>query len=482
MKTHICLVIGLILAIFLVSGCTGKDLTPIVKNMPQFQEFLKDHPNANIQIIKVSESYISENLQTIKAQCGDELEIKPYYKVTITENNTTILAYLDTETQELICLYKPSTNQTGASTNTTSVQNETITNPPNPSQFAAIAEGFTKDKVLSLLGEPIDKNIVTTAKGNEVEYWYYNDSNSNIWQIGFSNGKVSVIKSYPSASVLEPANYGFEDYPAPFITNDNWNGVIVVGSDAPDSDIIGATDIAATLAQSISQPTPTPTPDNECNFMNVDDTMTISGHTVKLIDITTLGTIMLYAIVDVDGTRQSIIVPGTATVNGLQIEVKSAVNSDTKSERSATLGFNGVACDTEQSGATVITDGSSVPVAVLDIDLTSAQKKSNLIIIGGSDVNRLTAEIAGVKYPTSSYCDGTLDCGTGAATMMLYKNPFNPSKTILIINGDPVSKRNAASVLKDYTAYSSGLKGTQLMVSSENGVLTVTDNSGHLSN
>lgn len=39
------------------------------------------------------------------------------------------------------------------------------------------------------------------------------------------------------------------DYPAPFITSGKWVGLIVVGSDAAAGDIVGATDIAATLAQ-----------------------------------------------------------------------------------------------------------------------------------------------------------------------------------------------------------------------------------------
>jgi len=39
------------------------------------------------------------------------------------------------------------------------------------------------------------------------------------------------------------------DYPAPFITGGKWVGLIVVGSAAAAGDIIGATDIAATLAQ-----------------------------------------------------------------------------------------------------------------------------------------------------------------------------------------------------------------------------------------
>ncbi len=39
------------------------------------------------------------------------------------------------------------------------------------------------------------------------------------------------------------------DYPAPFVTNGKWVGLVVVGADAAPADVIGAADIAATLAQ-----------------------------------------------------------------------------------------------------------------------------------------------------------------------------------------------------------------------------------------
>jgi hypothetical protein len=427
------LLIGIIfVAMFLVSGCVNStDLTHVVKSMPQLQEFFKENPNANVQVVQLNEDYVTQNIATIRAQCGDQMEISPYYRVTITQDNNTAITYLNVTTQELICLYKPSANGTGT------------TPPPSPPPSLTI----------------------TCTKCDGTSYLY--------------QGTTCPDLNCPVPHALEPANYGFEDYPAPFITNGVYSGMIVIGSGAPDSDTIGAVDIAATLAQLVNQPpTPPSETNNDCYFMNVDDTVTISGLTVKLIDVRPFGSV-LCAVVNVDGTEYAIAVSETLTINGLKIEVKSASNSAIKAERSATLGFNGVAC--EQTGTTGgFGTLANVPVAMLDTDLTSAQKKGNLIIIGGSDVNKLTAEIAGVKYPASSYCDGVLDCGTGVATMMLFKNPFYTSKTILIINGDTVSKRYATNVLKDYTVYRSGLKGTNVMVFSENGIIKVADNSGQL--
>lgn len=63
-------------------------------------------------------------------------------------------------------------------------------------KLEAITEGLSTSKVSDLLGGPIDKQTITTPKGNTIEYWYYTDSNNHAWQIGFSGDMVSVIRKY----------------------------------------------------------------------------------------------------------------------------------------------------------------------------------------------------------------------------------------------------------------------------------------------
>ncbi len=46
------------------------------------------------------------------------------------------------------------------------------------------------------------------------------------------------------------------DYPAPFVANGKWVGLVVVGADAAPADVIGAADIAATLAQAATTAVP----------------------------------------------------------------------------------------------------------------------------------------------------------------------------------------------------------------------------------
>jgi hypothetical protein len=55
---------------------------------------------------------------------------------------------------------------------------------------------MSKADVTALVGEPTDKQTITTPKGNVIEYWYYTDSSNQVWQIGFDSIGVSVVRKY----------------------------------------------------------------------------------------------------------------------------------------------------------------------------------------------------------------------------------------------------------------------------------------------
>src|SRR3989344_4465811 len=57
----------------------------------------------------------------------------------------------------------------------------------------------------------------------------------------------SVLKGATMFGAVAAAD--LSEYPAPFIKDGKWVGLIVVGANAAPADVIGATDIAATLAQ-----------------------------------------------------------------------------------------------------------------------------------------------------------------------------------------------------------------------------------------
>jgi hypothetical protein len=80
--------------------------------------------------------------------------------------------------------------------------NLTVENPDETAEPQAetkgypdkIVEGMTMDKVKDLAGDPVDKQTITTPKGNTIEYWYYQKDGT--WQIGLSNEVVSVVRKY----------------------------------------------------------------------------------------------------------------------------------------------------------------------------------------------------------------------------------------------------------------------------------------------
>lgn len=63
------------------------------------------------------------------------------------------------------------------------------------SKFLEITESMSAADVVSLVGEPMEKQTTTTAKGHPIEYWYY-EAGGKVWQIGISNNEVQVVRSY----------------------------------------------------------------------------------------------------------------------------------------------------------------------------------------------------------------------------------------------------------------------------------------------
>ena len=65
----------------------------------------------------------------------------------------------------------------------------------NADKLDQIKEGLTKQEVLGLGGEPQNKQTVTTAKGNVLEYYYY-ECGKDVYQVGISLDEVSSVRKY----------------------------------------------------------------------------------------------------------------------------------------------------------------------------------------------------------------------------------------------------------------------------------------------
>jgi len=114
-------------------------------------------------------------------------------------------------------------------------------------------------------------------------------------------------------------------------------------------------------------------------------------------------------------------------------------------------------------------------VARLDTEITD-KTATNMILIGGPCVNRLTADALAQTYPA---------CGTEVATALgvpldgaqiaLYNNAFNGTKVAMTVMGtDAAGTRAASEVLKRFAEFKAQLTGLKVNVKSTAGVITVS--------
>lgn len=196
------LIVPLILVVSLViSGCVN-DFSPesLVKNSPQVQDFLQEHPNAVIKVIYLSEDQVRKNIETIREQCGEEMEIKEYYKVTMTEGDSIIIAYVDPDNQQIAGMYiyaAPTNLPTLAPTTVNTVQ-------ASPTPTALPTTKLTEQPSI-LLTKEVDKSSVDVGEVIRVTIKAMNVGNSLTKYININPGitpgftlKSVIYSTYPT--------------------------------------------------------------------------------------------------------------------------------------------------------------------------------------------------------------------------------------------------------------------------------------------
>lgn len=145
MKTNkILTIIFLIVLVFvsiLISGCnlTGKaldiDVTPIANALPQVQQFLKEHPSAEMKMSLLNSEYISENIDEIREYC-EGLPVASYYKIIYKEQYIDLVVYLNRNTQEAVCIYQKAREEfvPGVITEPETPQTESEIEEPEPEE------------------------------------------------------------------------------------------------------------------------------------------------------------------------------------------------------------------------------------------------------------------------------------------------------------------------------------------------------------
>ena len=85
MAKSIILIIVIGLAI-VFSGCTeNKDVTSVVKALPEVQQFMNEHPNAKITVTYWSKEEVTQSLQEISQQCDKSITPVAMYKAIVSE-------------------------------------------------------------------------------------------------------------------------------------------------------------------------------------------------------------------------------------------------------------------------------------------------------------------------------------------------------------------------------------------------------------
>lgn len=111
MKGHSLLPLLFVPIIILVSGCiSGLDAESLAKANPIIQDFLKDHPNAEILVTHFTANQSSQMLEEIRDECANPMiEAKDYYRIRFTDEGFYAVVWVDWENKQIECAFKKGT-------------------------------------------------------------------------------------------------------------------------------------------------------------------------------------------------------------------------------------------------------------------------------------------------------------------------------------------------------------------------------------
>lgn len=114
------------------------------------------------------------------------------------------------------------------------------------------------------------------------------------------------------------------------------------------------------------------------------------------------------------------------------------------------------------SGVTV-NSVSGVETAKLDTEISDKTSKP-MILVGGPAVNMLTAEVAGLSYPTyGAEAASVFGFSEGKAVIKMFEDAFGGDNVAIVVAGwEEDDTRRACKVLKDYASYD--LSGDHMIV------------------
>ena len=97
--------------IIFVSGCTeSSDVTQIVEQLPQVQQFMEEHPDATITVTYWSQEEVAAIQDELSQDFGKTITPKPMYKAVTSAGNLVVVTWIDAETQIVLYTHTESAN------------------------------------------------------------------------------------------------------------------------------------------------------------------------------------------------------------------------------------------------------------------------------------------------------------------------------------------------------------------------------------
>lgn len=101
----------------IISGCVGgPDTSLVVKAIPEVQEYMAQHPDAEITVTYWSEEEVAGIVQEISQQCDKTVVPVALYKAVINDGDLKVTSWINAEKQVVVCSITENTSQTQPST------------------------------------------------------------------------------------------------------------------------------------------------------------------------------------------------------------------------------------------------------------------------------------------------------------------------------------------------------------------------------
>lgn len=239
--------------------------------------------------------------------------------------------------------------------------------------------------------------------------------------------------------------YDLSEYPSPFIKNEKFDGILVVGDNAPADDVIALTNIVRSLIYPILGADPETVSALDTLMEKQTKTYTISGVDYEV----TLNYI--------NSNSAQII------VNGQTTKILSIGDSDTLADGTA-IALADIFFENDVYSATIFFAKRKITVTKTKVETGGAKlasevrniKSVNSILIGHACDNELISKVKEAE-----------DCASGYEpnTGFIEAYEFPNDKVSIIVTGDtPKDISNAARVLSFYGHYKNNLKGNKIKI------------------